>query len=618
MPLWKDGSLFDSSSKIASNDEPQPSSDAEKKDDEGVNTKSRIDDQERPKNSTQGVNTVGLSSNTKLDMFSLGDNATATHADFFNNETEVDMRNITTTYPVPSTPNTRIYKDHLLDHVIGDVQSSVKERRMTKTTNEQGLISVVYEGKTHEGLYTCLFACFISQEEPKKEQERLKRLISWQCKKQTIVANSTTEAGYVTAVSCCGQVLWIQNQMLDYGYNFMNTKIFIDNETIICIVKNPVFHSKTKHIKIRHHFIKDSNEKKLIQMIKIHTDQNVIDLLTKAFDVSRFQYLIATANDEIQVSTVGLTFYYALAVNPTIYTSCIKQFWATTKAQTVNGEVQIQALVYGKKVIITETSVRRALQLKDAEGTECLPNATIFAKLERMGAKTTAWNEFSSTMASTIICLATNQNFNFSKYIFDNMKKQPRRKQRKDTEVPQPSGSTEPITDEAANEEHVPLHSNDPLLSGKDRLKLNELMELCTNLSQRVLDLENTKTSQATEITKLKERVKKLERRNKFEVEKMVSTAEVTTVSATTTTVDELTLAQTLIEIKAAKPKAVTTAAITTIAVAKDKGKGKMVESEKPLKKKDQILIDEEIAQRLQEELQAELGEKERLARQKE
>ncbi|GKB44636.1 hypothetical protein Tco_0889578 [Tanacetum coccineum] len=282
-----------------------------------------------------------------------------------------------------------------------------------------------------------------------------------------------------------------------------------------------------------------------------------------------------------------------------------------------------------------------------------------------MGAKTTAWNEFSITMASAVICLATNQKFNFSKYIFDNMvrnlegevkflmyprfvqvfldkqvegmtkhkeiyvtpshtkkvfanmkregkpqKKQPRRKQRKDTEVSQPSGSTKPITDEAANEEHVPTHSNDLLLSGGDRLKLNELMELCTNLSQRVLDLENTKTSQAEEITKLKERVKKLEKRNKsstpglkrlrkvgrsaqvvpsgdeevtlveeaqgrnddnlmfdtgvfdeqeVEVEKVVSTAEVTAVSATTT-VDELTLAQTLIEIKAAKPKAVTTA----------------------------------------------------------
>ncbi|GJX54204.1 putative ribonuclease H-like domain-containing protein [Tanacetum coccineum] len=121
-----------------------------------------------------------------------------------------------------------------------------------------------------------------------------RRLISWQCKKQTIVANFTTEAEYVAASSCCGQVLWIQNQMLDYGYNFMTTKIFIDNESTVCIVKNPVFHSKTKHIEIRHHFIRDSYEKRLIQVIKIYTDHNVANLLIKTFDVRRFQYLIAS------------------------------------------------------------------------------------------------------------------------------------------------------------------------------------------------------------------------------------------------------------------------------------------------------------------------------------
>ncbi|GJR42452.1 hypothetical protein Tco_1310555 [Tanacetum coccineum] len=120
------------------------------------------------------------------------------------------------------------------------------------------------------------------------------RLILWQCKKQTVVANSTSEEEYVAASNCRRQVLWIQNQMLDYGYNFMNTKIFIDNESTICIVKNLVFHSKTKHIKIRHHFIRDSYEKILIQVIKIHTDHNVADLLTKALDVSCFQFLTAS------------------------------------------------------------------------------------------------------------------------------------------------------------------------------------------------------------------------------------------------------------------------------------------------------------------------------------
>ncbi|GJS28232.1 ribonuclease H-like domain-containing protein [Tanacetum coccineum] len=101
------------------------------------------------------------------------------------------------------------------------------------------------------------------------------------------MATSTIEAEYVAAANCCGQVLWIQNQMLDYGFNFMNTKIYIDNESTICIVKNPVFHSKTKHIEIRHHFIRDAYEKKLIQVLKIYIDDNVADVLTKAFDVSR-------------------------------------------------------------------------------------------------------------------------------------------------------------------------------------------------------------------------------------------------------------------------------------------------------------------------------------------
>ncbi|GKC33879.1 putative ribonuclease H-like domain-containing protein [Tanacetum coccineum] len=125
-------------------------------------------------------------------------------------------------------------------------------------------------------------------------QFRGRRLISWQCKKQTIMANSTTEAEYVAVANCCGKVLWIQNQMMDYGFNFMNTKIHIDNESTISVIKNPVAYSRTKHIEIQFDFIRDCYEKTPIEVIKIHTDHNVADLLTKGFDVTRFNFLVVS------------------------------------------------------------------------------------------------------------------------------------------------------------------------------------------------------------------------------------------------------------------------------------------------------------------------------------
>ncbi|GJY42544.1 hypothetical protein Tco_0429814 [Tanacetum coccineum] len=96
---------------------------------------------------------------------------------------------------------------------------------------------------------------------------------------------------------------------------------------------------------------------------------------------------------------------------------------STTGGKTINEEVQLLILVDGKKIIITESTVRRDLQREDVEGVDCVTNSTIFEQLALMGPKTTAWNKFSSTMASAIICLATNQKFNFSKFIFKSMVK---------------------------------------------------------------------------------------------------------------------------------------------------------------------------------------------------
>ncbi|GKF18529.1 hypothetical protein Tco_0063447, partial [Tanacetum coccineum] len=105
------------------------------------------------------------------------------------------------------------------------------------------------------------------------------------------------------------QFLWQETHYLamqkaNHCGHFMNTKIYIDNESTICIVKNPVYHSKTKHIAIRHHFIRDAYEKKLIQVLKIHTNDNVANLLTKAFDVSRFSVLGCFNRDDKSISYI--------------------------------------------------------------------------------------------------------------------------------------------------------------------------------------------------------------------------------------------------------------------------------------------------------------------------
>nr|GEV80420.1 uncharacterized mitochondrial protein AtMg00810-like [Tanacetum cinerariifolium] len=336
----------------------------------------------------------------------------------------------------------------------------------------------------------------------------------------------------------------------------------------------------------------------------------------------------------------------------------------------VNDQEQIQALVDKKKAIITEDNIRSDLYFDDAEGTACLLNEVIFEGLTPMGAKTTAWNEFSSTMASAIIRLADNQKFNFSKHkemyvisshtkkifanmrriragfskvvtpIFDTMmvlaaadmgdtlvethqtpivyqpstsrpqkKQNPKRKQRKEAEVSH---------DESKDVDHVPTPSSDPLPSGEDSYTLNELMVFCTSLQEqgrknddemfRVDDISGEEVVLDTTTGEHEEQI----------VED-VSTAEpVNTASEVVTTIadkimaapttdvikDEITMSQALAALKSTKPKVVVQEQemSTTIpaAATNEKGKAKMIEPEVPIKKKDQMRMDEKYVRQLE------------------
>ncbi|GJT74418.1 hypothetical protein Tco_1041143 [Tanacetum coccineum] len=461
---------------------------------------------------------------------------------------------------------------------------------------------------------------------------------------------------------------------------------------------------------------------------------NLVAFLSKPAESEGFEQIV----DFLNANPIR----YALMINPTIYTSCIEQFWATVKVKTVNGEVQLQALVDGKKIIVTGASVRHDLQLNDEEGTDCLPIATIFEELTRMGAKTTAWNEFSSTMASTIICLATNQKFNFSKYIFESMvknlenvsgkflmyprfvqvflekqlegmsnhkriyvtpshtkkifgnmrrvrkgfsrretplfptmmvqaqeeigegsanptdphhtptiiqpstsqpqkKQKPRKPKRKDTKVPQPSGPTNNVADEAVYEEiddsleraattatsldadpgsgpkrketmwdtiaqtrfeNVSKTSNDSLLVGvntpqsdEDSLKLNKLMKLClgeedASKQGRIADIDadaeinlvSTHFDADTDMFGVHDLVGDEVVVKSEVVVKAASTILVSAATTTTTVItdDEITLAKALAKLKSAKLPTTTVATIVIAASTRPKAKGLVIHEE--------------------------------------
>ncbi|GJT42882.1 reverse transcriptase domain-containing protein [Tanacetum coccineum] len=177
MPIWKDPSYFDSPTENVENGEPKTADDTQKQDEDGLNNENAEQERFSVDSSSKDVNAVGQQVNTasldlntgSLELNVVGPSvstASPNEEDNTEEEPEVDLGNITNSYIVPTTPNTRIHKDHPINNVIGEVQSTVQTRRMLKPTSEQGFLSDVYEQKTHDTLNTCLYACFLSQIEP--------------------------------------------------------------------------------------------------------------------------------------------------------------------------------------------------------------------------------------------------------------------------------------------------------------------------------------------------------------------------------------------------------------------------------------------------------------------
>ena len=120
----------------------------------------------------------------------------------------------------------------------------------------------------------------------------VRRLVSWYSKKQHSVSTSTTEAKYIDAGSCCAQILWMKNQLQDYGLALTKIPILCDNTSAIAIANNPVQHTRTKHIDIRYHFLREHVMSGTVELHFVPADQQIADIFTKPLDESTFSRLV--------------------------------------------------------------------------------------------------------------------------------------------------------------------------------------------------------------------------------------------------------------------------------------------------------------------------------------
>nr|GEX93545.1 copia protein [Tanacetum cinerariifolium] len=118
------------------------------------------------------------------------------------------------------------------------------------------------------------------------------KLASWSSKKLKSTAISTIEAEYITMSGCCAQIVWMRSQLTDYGFVFNKIPLYCDNRSVIALCCNNVQHSKSKHIDIRHHFIRDQVEKGVVELYFVTTDYQLADIFTKALPRERFEFLL--------------------------------------------------------------------------------------------------------------------------------------------------------------------------------------------------------------------------------------------------------------------------------------------------------------------------------------
>ncbi|GJZ26772.1 retrovirus-related pol polyprotein from transposon TNT 1-94 [Tanacetum coccineum] len=118
------------------------------------------------------------------------------------------------------------------------------------------------------------------------------KLVSWSSKKQDCTSMSSAEAEYVSLSACCAQALWLITQLIDYGFYFDKIPMYCDSKAAIAISYNLVQHSRTKHIDVRYHFIKEQVEKGIVELFFIGTEYLLADLFTKAMSEDRFKYLV--------------------------------------------------------------------------------------------------------------------------------------------------------------------------------------------------------------------------------------------------------------------------------------------------------------------------------------